>query len=443
MKRLSVLEWQYVPVAADAEGALTREEANGLLKICRRSKLGGDDGTSILTDHHRRLRAKQVVGIVATPQCELEILPKIEAASGDDNPAVIRNHLVHMLVEALDIKVDAGALSRLSHQSNSMLEVIIRLFADKLLAEVRRGLPRRYQQHHDDLNALRGQLDLVRQFTVLAATPQKLACRFDDLSSNIPLMQIMKAAVIYLGKFARLSETQRRLTELRHAFVDVADIPVSQLPWRKIRIDRTNQRWRELHSLAELFLRSQKFQTTSSDDTAGFALLFEMNMLFESWVARRLARQLRPAGYSVTSQGGLRYCLEDEESGKQLFQTKPDIIVRHGSSIAAIIDTKWKRIKNSQEDHKLGVGQSDVYQMMAYRQVYGCPQLMLLYPHHHGLEGEPGAQSAHLIRSKPSPVGRLSTWTIDVFPNEAVFAGQLLEELEKRRDDDFSEGQAA
>ena len=51
-----------------------------------------------------------MVGVIATPDCQLEILPKIEGAgeSSVDN-ATLRHRLIHMLAVALDIRIDAGA----------------------------------------------------------------------------------------------------------------------------------------------------------------------------------------------------------------------------------------------------------------------------------------------------------------------------------------------
>jgi 5-methylcytosine-specific restriction endonuclease McrBC regulatory subunit McrC len=40
-----------------------------------------------------------------------------------------------------------------------------------------------------------------------------------------------------------------------------------------------------------------------------------------------------------------------------------------------VIDTKWKRISSRIDDPKQGVSQSDVYQMMAYAQLYSAPRL--------------------------------------------------------------------
>tara|TARA_R100001224_G_scaffold86572_1_gene55671 strand:- start:6948 stop:7277 length:330 start_codon:yes stop_codon:yes gene_type:complete len=45
-----------------------------------------------------------------------------------------------------------------------------------------------------------------------------------------------------------------------------------------------------------------------------------------------------------------------------------------------VIDTKWKALAKEPSDRKRGVSQSDVYQMMAYSRIYGCRNLMLLYP---------------------------------------------------------------
>lgn len=44
------------------------------------------------------------------------------------------------------------------------------------------------------------------------------------------------------------------------------------------------------------------------------------------------------------------------------------------------------------------MSQADVYQMMAYSQIYQCPKLTLLYPHHPRLGNRSGAQTRHHMR---------------------------------------------
>jgi 5-methylcytosine-specific restriction endonuclease McrBC regulatory subunit McrC len=110
--------------------------------------------------------------------------------------------------------------------------------------------------------------------------------------------------------------------------------------------------------------------------------IFEMNTLFEKYVARMLRRALAGNEFSVHPQGGRLYCLEDIDGGTKRFMTKPDILVKRGALVELIIDTKWKRLSARIDDPAQGVSQADVYQMMAYGHIYRCSRLMLLYPHH-------------------------------------------------------------
>ena len=244
-------------------------------------------------------------------------------------------------------------------------------------------MPRRYVACAEDLPLLRGRLDVTRQFTKFAASPQKLACRYDTLSEDIELNRIMKAAVVRLAGIARSADNRRRLRELAFAYAEVSDMPIALLRWDTVVIDRTNARWQQLLNLAKLLL-GERFQTTSSGTGRGFSLLFEMSALFEEYVARMLSRALAGTGRQVVAQGGRLYCLETSE-GAKLFQTKPDILVKRNGVVEQVIDTKWKRISRRTDDPKQGVAQSDVYQMMAYGQLYQCARMILLYPHHRAL----------------------------------------------------------
>jgi 5-methylcytosine-specific restriction enzyme subunit McrC len=257
--------------------------------------------------------------------------------------------------------------------------VFISLFADRLLAEARRGLPRQYRAHEADLRALRGRLDVVRQFTVHAVRPDRLACRFDALDADVPLMQVMKACVLLLARHARWAATQRKLAELRFLLADVADVPRAALPWGGVRIDRASRRWRALLELARLLLGS-RWQETHAAARApeGITLLFPMNLLFERYIAVQLRRALAGTELEVVPQGGGEYCLGPWNGGAPVVAdshpTRPDILIRRADGgVAAVLDTKWKHVG-------AGIAPADLYQMMAYARLYACSRLILLYP---------------------------------------------------------------
>ena len=419
MKPYTVREWGELSHGdADAKGQIPEHFADRLAALARSSPFAGKGGGGVLEHRRHSLRARGVVGILAARGCSLEILPKIDVVpeeSVERQNAAIRKRLIHMLAVTLNLKVDLGSMTDLDWQQETLLEILIRIFCDKLTEALRKGMPRRYVEQEDDLSALRGGLDITRQFTRHAVNPSRLACRFDDLSEDTALNRIMKAAVAHLVRLSWSPANHQRLRELTFVYADVTNTPPSALQWHDAVIDRTNRAWQELLSMARLFLQS-RYQTTTNGTGMGTALLFEMNKLFEEYIGRLIFRVLAGTGLTVSLQGGRLFCLTSEDSGGGLFQTKPDIIIRRAGAVIHVIDTKWKRISSRIDDPKQGVSQGDIYQMMAYAQLYHAPRLTLLYPHHHGLGSEKPIHSRHPITGHETTI--IETATVDVANGE-------------------------
>ena len=423
MTHLTIHEWGH---AKFGERGLTREHAHALHAAACEHPLAHDDATNILVLGRDRIIARQMVGMVSAKGCSLEILPKVDPDAGaEESNDTVRSRLVRMLDVALGLDLDIGAEATIARQKNTLLEILIDAFATRLLAEVRRGLPRAYRQCEEDLSALRGRLDVTRQFTRNVVRPDQLACRFDQLEADTPLMRIMAAATVFLARHTRSLATRRKLDELRHALVDIPLMPIARLPWQAVRIDRTNRRWEALFRLARLLLQ-RDWQATHHQAKApeGLTLLFPMNDLFEKYIAVLLRRALAGSGIEVIDQGGHRACLgaftgAHLDNG-QVFRTKPDIMLRRGREIVAIIDTKWKKLSLDPLDRKHGVSQADVYQLMAYARLYRTAELMLLYP---GLPGQGCAERAQFGMAGGSE--RLRIATADVSLDEKVLVETL------------------
>jgi 5-methylcytosine-specific restriction enzyme subunit McrC len=334
------------------------------------------------------IRAQQYVGVFQLGVHTVEVLPKI----GGDT----RQNLVAMLAVALDLQISEGEVARVATQNHSLLEILIRLFCDKLFAQVHKGLVRRYEGREENLSVLRGKLGVVEQVRLNAAYPERLFCRFDEFQEDNPLNQVLKAAIRFLLKVSRELKNQRQLAELLLVFEGASDCPRTSLPWLRVVFDRMSDRYKPCFKLAELFLKKTP-PDVSGGGVQGFSLFFDMNVLFEEYIGRMAVRIFRPDGFRVTLQGKEqpRYLAFDEDAKRKVFAMKPDVVGLRGDRIEWILDTKWKQL--SIEEARDGVAQSDLYQMYAYANCYDCPDVVLLYPHHKELGPDSGVRGSYLL----------------------------------------------
>lgn len=324
----------------------------------------------------KSLVAQNFVGVVNLGRDQVEILPKIEG----EVPQV-RHNLIRMISTVLDLSLYDSDASKVEKHTGSILEVLIGLFCQKLWQCVRRGMVRQYEVRNENLAMLRGRISMPEQIRLNIVRPDRLACVFDEFSENNPLNQALKAALQVLRRVAKTQENQRNLAELLFCFQDVDDVTPAAIDWSRAGTNRLSTRYKPLLAMARLFIEGKSPDVVSGSGD-GFALLFDMNQLFESYVGVVAKRVFAKDGLKVTLQGPTRH-LARVASGSPVFQLKPDIVARSGDGIAFIIDTKWKRLK--EQVYREGVTSSDVYQMYAYSTQYASPDVLLLYPHHRDL----------------------------------------------------------
>ena len=371
----------------------------------------------------KTLAAQQYVGAFQFGPHTIEVLPKIDGTAPN-----VRRNLVAMLSVAHGLEISEGDVARVAVQDYGILEVLIKLFCDKLFTQVHKGLVRRYVGREDNLYVLRGRLGVVEQIRLNAANPERLFCRYDDFNEDNSLNQILKAAIRLLLVASRALSNQRQLAELLLAFEGVTDCRIGALPWHLISFDRLNDRYKPCFKMAELFLKQFPPDVTGGR-VQGFSLFFEMYSLFEEYIGRMAVRAFRPQGYEIALQGPQSHLAIREGLRTPAFTMKPDVVAFRDSKIAWILDTKWKEL--SKEKAKDGVVQSDLYQMYAYASCYQCPEIVLLYPHHSELGLTAGTRDSYFLKPWIAEAGnseyrRVQVATIDL-SNLATVQVQLMQ----------------
>lgn len=271
---------------------------------------------AVLSRGHRALHAGQVCGVLHAGGRTLEILPKI-----DGGEARSREALMRMLAVAHDLQLAPAPDAPMARAQHDILEALIGVFARGLLTSLKSGPHQLYAAREADLSRLRGSLDVRRQFTTLAATPQRLACRYEELSPDTPLNRLLKAAARMLERISRADAHRRALRDALDRLDNVAQSP--RPLDEPIRFDRLSSRFRSLAALARMMLSSRR-QGADAGEEPGVALLFPMNDLFEAFVGRLLLRHCGPGRVRLQASG--RHALRTHD-GDPLFALKPDAIV--------------------------------------------------------------------------------------------------------------------
>ncbi|MBU2999439.1 hypothetical protein KO491_06280, partial [Roseovarius nubinhibens] len=83
MKQFSIREWEKIAFGTDSV-PLSEGHAERLATVARNSAFAGSSGEGVLEHRRKHLRARGVVGVIAAADCQLEILPKIEALGEQD-----------------------------------------------------------------------------------------------------------------------------------------------------------------------------------------------------------------------------------------------------------------------------------------------------------------------------------------------------------------------
>lgn len=340
----------------------------------------------------KTLKAKQYCGILNFDNQDFYILPKIANHNDEQN----LNIFIYMLMYAYNINLSNEQIASCQNQKHSILEVFVQMFASNLLNELKKGIYKEYITQQDNLPVLKGKY-LINENLKYNFTKNKIYCEYDEFSPNNSLNQFFLYAIKYLQKFVKDKKLLKQC-ELIFNDVEYKSVDINKLDC--IHFNRLNQRFKTSFEIAILLLKQSI--PLFSQDKKSFAFLFDMNILFEKFIAR-IVKELDDNAK-----------IQNQDNFNDLI-LKPDIILQN-----QIIDTKYKKIKSIED-----IKQSDKLQAFAYGVNYGVHNVMLLYPRH--LD----EIKYDLVLGKDNKKVELKIRSIDLNFNENDFE-EYIEEIKNR-----------
>lgn len=308
--------------------------------------------------------AQNYIGVITLKSgISIEILPKIcgQAQTIEEAKEQARILIIKML-RCLRKTPKKAQFTHVDVAKMPIFEIFIRMFADEVFDIVRRGLKCGYQTMQSNENFYKGKLVVTEQIKRNSAHKERFFVEYDEFNVNRSENKILKSTLLLLQKISVHSDNQAKLRTLISLFSEVSPSDNYAVDLPLCCRERCTEHYRNAIAWSELFLKGYSIITfKSKNEQYAKSLLFPMDKLFESYVAKEIAKYCsNNAGYSVSTQEQGLYLFDSPQS----FSLRPDIVMRNGKEVF-ILDTKWKLIKEQKD-----ISQADMYQMYAYHKKY-------------------------------------------------------------------------
>ncbi len=314
------------------------------------------------------ITAKNYVGVISMKDgTTIEILPKIYSSVPGDSKKL----LIDMLKTLKNSPYKSLQTTRVDTDRLNIFEIFIRMFIDEIFAIVKHGLKCNYESVQENLNVLKGKLIFSEHIKHNLVHKERFFAEHDEYNANRPENRLIKSTLQYLYTKSKSAKNRNNIKILLDAFADISVSGNYDKDFSLCSNGRDMAKYSDALMWCRVFLKGESF-TSFAGSSVAYALLFPMELLFESYIAALIRKSL--VGYRVSLQDRRHYLFDSP--GKR-FLMKPDIAVRSGRE-AVVLDTKWKILSDGEKNY--GISQPDMYQMYAYQKKYSANGIVLIYP---------------------------------------------------------------
>jgi len=384
---IRLCEWASRPAAELT--ARQREDIYGVVKEwCRSAGIPdsplmfhGPDGTTISASHY--------VGVVEVGDVCIEIFPKLDRAllgmdalPSDKQAGTVMSNLLWMMESCRFMDLTEADTAHLSTAPVTYYDVFAYLMAKSLRYELEAGIAHFYVPVEDDLRAIRGQMNILDQITRNWNRVDRIACKWDEFTADIPLNRLFKCACRMLQTSVSHPAAVRVLDSCCELLDEVTDVAprvalneISVAPWH-----RANDRFRDCFDMAVRLLAGTGYEMGMGADKS-FVFLIDMNSLFESFVGAVLETNF---GAAVTLQPTIGHLFTDPRCISQ----RADYFW-HSDGLSWVGDAKYKLLAGEDKAGALAkfrdLPPDDVRQLTVYAEIRRkpggiSPSIALLYP---------------------------------------------------------------
>ena len=306
---------------------------------------------------------------------QVQVLPKIDFGNDpDSNHKETKRVFLRMLRTMRDFPSKVFNDANLKMDKMNLYEIFINMYLQEVRNLVKHGIKSSYISRENNLSFFKGKLVVNEHLKRNAVHGERFYVHYDEYLVDRAENRLVKATLLKLQSITSSAENQKEIRQLLTAFEMVNPSDNYQKDFSRIVIDRNTKDYDMLMRWSRVFLLNKSF-TTFSGGTNARALLFPMEKVFESYVAKQLKKTLADLDWDISCQDKGYYLFDSPRQ----FALRPDIVITREDGSKIILDTKWKSLVDKPRIN-YGISQADMYQMYAYAKKYGTSEIWVLYP---------------------------------------------------------------
>ena len=319
---------------------------------------------------------KNYVGLIQMKNgYQIQVLPKISLGEGGDQGNITtKRTFLKMLRSMKDFPSKVFNDASLKVDKMNLYEIFINMYLQEVRQLVKHGIKSAYVQQEENLRYYKGKLQISKHIKENMAHGERFYVAFDEFHPNRAENKLVKATLLKLQKLTSSAENSKEIRQLLTAFEMVDPSVNYEKDFAKVSIDRNTSDYKMLMQWSKVFLMNKSFTTFSGKEHSR-ALLFPMESVYESYVAKNMKKIMGQDGWEVSTQDKGHYLFLEP---RKQFALRPDIVLEKNGRVI-VMDTKWKKLINN-ERKNYGISQADMYQMYAYSKKYETEDIWLLYP---------------------------------------------------------------
>lgn len=303
------------------------------------------------------VRFSQYVGVIRVLDLTIEILPKTDKS---DDPDKWHDALLSMLRQTRFLQLNYISEASLRYKKYSILYLYFQEYINQVRGLIKRGLIKKYRKNEGNLLALKGSLKFNQHISQNLVHKERFYTKHQVYDYNHLIHLILYKALNIVQLLTKNTSLSDDLNRVLFEFPEMPNIKVTEKTFEKVNLDRKSSGYTKALEIAKMIILNY-----SPDIKGGyndlFALLFDMNDLWEEYIYRKLLA----AGENVVYQDSQEFW-----NNRRMY---PDMVIdRNGEKI--IVDAKWKIVNDAQPSNE------DLRQVFAYNIYWDAKKGYLVYP---------------------------------------------------------------